>query len=77
MISALFGHGWPDAPHRVVPNAATERAAAGESKALSRQSPCLDDPPEVLDRRPLYASDRIDELTDVRPRAALVASLTP
>jgi nitronate monooxygenase len=24
-LTELFGAGWPDAPHRVVPNAATER----------------------------------------------------
>jgi nitronate monooxygenase len=77
VITELFGRGWPDAPHRVIPNAAVRRAAAAQSKPLSPQSPCVDDPPEVLDRRPLYASDRIAELTDVRPAAELVASLTP
>ena len=41
-ITELFGRGWPDALHRVIPNA-----------------------------------DRIAELTDVRPAAELVASLTP
>jgi nitronate monooxygenase len=77
VITELFGRGWPDAPHRVIPNAATERAAGGESKPLSPQSPCVDDAPDVLDRRPLYASVRIDELTDARPAAELVAALTP
>ncbi len=76
-ITELFGRGWPDALHRVIPNAAVRRAGAAQSKPLSPQSPCLDDPPEVLDGRPLYASDRIAELTDVRPAAELAASLTP
>ena len=77
VITELFGRGWPDAPHRVIPNAATERAATGESAPLSPQSPCVDDPPEVLDRRPLYASARIGELTDIRLAAELVEALTP
>ncbi len=79
VITELFGRGWPDAPHRVIPNVAVRRAAAdgGESKPLSPQSPCVEDPGAVIDRRPLYASARIGELNDVRPAADLVAALTP
>jgi NAD(P)H-dependent flavin oxidoreductase YrpB (nitropropane dioxygenase family) len=32
VLTELFGSGWPDAPHRVVPNAATERWLRKDSK---------------------------------------------
>ena len=31
-LTELFGVGWPDAPHRIVPNAATERWLAGDPR---------------------------------------------
>jgi NAD(P)H-dependent flavin oxidoreductase YrpB (nitropropane dioxygenase family) len=48
VLTELFGFGWPDAPHRVIPNAATRRWLAGDPRgpewlrALNRRaSPLL------------------------------------
>jgi nitronate monooxygenase len=72
VLTELFGLGWP-APHRVAPNAATERGAGPLSPA-----PVTDeDPAALLDERPLYAGETVARVGDVCPAAELVAALTP
>ena len=73
IVTELFGLGWPNAPHRVVPNAATQRA----SEPRSPQPPTDDGAPELVDEGPLYAGIGVGAITDIRPAAELVRSLTP
>jgi nitronate monooxygenase len=73
LLTELFGLGWP-APHRVVPNAATERGAEEPLPPLA----ATDDGPAVLvDDGPLYAGQTVSRIGDVRPAAEIVADLTP
>jgi nitronate monooxygenase len=72
-LTELFGLGWP-APHRVVPNAATER---GGEKPLPPLAATDDGPPELVDDGPLYAGETVARIDEVRPAATLVAELTP
>lgn len=78
VITELFGLGWPHAPHRVIPNAAiTELPPDREPAPRSPQPPTYDGPAELVDEGPLYAGIAVREITDVRPAAELVRSLTP
>jgi nitronate monooxygenase len=73
LLTELFGLGWP-APHRVVPNAATER----ESKEPLPPVPATDDgPSELVDDGPLYAGQTVARIHQLRPAAEIVATLTP
>lgn len=74
LLTELFGLGWP-APHRVVRNAATERAQPG--KQLTPLPPVDDGPDSLLDDGPLYAGETVRRIADVRPAAELVRALTP
>jgi NAD(P)H-dependent flavin oxidoreductase YrpB (nitropropane dioxygenase family) len=79
LLTELFGLGWP-APHRVVPNAATERARRGEpgdDDPLPPVPPVDDGPATLVDDGPLYAGETVRRIGDVRPAAELVAALTP
>lgn len=73
ILTELFGAGWP-APHRVVANAATER---GSKEPLPPLAATDDGPAELVDDGPLYAGKTVARIDDVRPAAAIVASLTP
>jgi NAD(P)H-dependent flavin oxidoreductase YrpB (nitropropane dioxygenase family) len=74
LVTELFGLGWPDAPHRVIANAATAQAG-GE---LRSPVPATDDgPAELVDEGPLYAGANVGRIGDIRPAAELVAALTP
>jgi len=113
VLTELFGLGWPGAPHRLIPNAATDRwlrddprgpswiraanrltwplasrlPAAVQARALKAQRPSRpllgpqpptdDGPANLLDSGPLYAGANVSRITDVRPAAQLVATLTP
>jgi NAD(P)H-dependent flavin oxidoreductase YrpB (nitropropane dioxygenase family) len=113
VLTELFGLGWPDAPHRVVPNEATRRWLRTDPRApgwirtanrvtlplvrrlpsavqeraiklqrpsqpfLGPQPPTDDGPPGLIDSGPLYAGINVGRITDVRPAAELVKSLTP
>jgi nitronate monooxygenase len=73
LLTELFGLGWPDAPHRVVPNAAT---AKGDGPLAP--VPAVDDgPASLVDDGPLYAGDTVARIGDVRPAGELVRALTP
>jgi len=109
----LFGLGWPDAPHRVIPNGATGRWLRGDSRGprwiraanrlaaplanripaavhdrairiqrrsqpfLGPQPPTDDGPANLVDSGPLYAGMNVALITDIRPAAELVKTLTP
>ena len=113
VLTELFGFGWPDAPHRVIPNAATRRWVRGERRGprwiratnrlaaplarriptgaqeraikhqrpfqpfLGPQPPTDDGPATLLDSGPLYAGMSVTRVTDIRPAAELVRTLTP
>jgi NAD(P)H-dependent flavin oxidoreductase YrpB (nitropropane dioxygenase family) len=113
VVTELFGLGWPEAPHRVIPNAATRRwlrddprgpgwiragnrltaplasrlPAGLQSRAiiaqrpsqpfLGPQPPTDDGPANLLDSGPLYAGMNVTRITDIRPAAELVKTLTP
>jgi nitronate monooxygenase len=66
VLTELFGLGWP-APHRVVPNAATERWLRNGRRG----------PESLVDAGPLYAGECIERIDDVRLAAALVRELAP
>ena len=113
VLTELFGFGWPDAPHRVIPNAATRRWLHGDrrgprwirttnrlaaplarriptgaqERAIKRQRPSQpflgpqpptdDGPAALLDSGPLYAGMSVTRVTEIRPAAELVRTLTP
>lgn len=113
VLTELFGLGWPDAPHRVIPNAATRRWLRGDPRGpgwiraanrfaaplaaripgtvqdravktqrpsqpfLGPQPPTDDGAVNLLDSGPLYAGVNVGRITDVRPAAELVKTLTP
>jgi nitronate monooxygenase len=113
ILTELFGLGWPDAPHRVIPNGATSRWLRGNSRGpgwiraanrvtaplasriptalqaraiaaqrpsqpfLGPQPPTDDGPVNLLDSGPLYAGTNVARITDIRPAAELVKTLTP
>jgi len=113
VLTELFGCGWAEAPHRVVPNAATRRWLGADprgpgwiraanrltaplvmrvpeglqDRGLAIQRPsfpflgpvmALDDGPRSLvDSGPLYAGANVTRISDIRPAAQIVASLTP
>ncbi|HYV14959.1 MAG TPA: nitronate monooxygenase [Conexibacter sp.] len=73
LLTELFGLGWPEAPHRVVPNAAT---AKGDGPLTP--VPAVDDgPASLVDGGPLYAGETVARIHDVRPAGELVRALTP
>jgi nitronate monooxygenase len=112
ILTELFGLGWP-APHRVIPNPATERQLGrdGSVPALNRAlnhafalgvryapasiqarlvraqrptshlltplGPTDDAPATLLDAAPLYAGETVSRITQLRPAAEIVNSLTP
>jgi nitronate monooxygenase len=102
IVTELFGLGWPDAPHRVIPNGATRRwirtanrlgaplasripsgmqarpirAQRPSHPFLGPQPPTDDGPPNLLDSGPLYAGMNVTRVTDIRPAAELVKTLT-
>ncbi len=113
ILTELFGLGWPDAPHRVIPNGATRRWLRDDSRGpgwiraanrltaplasriptalqdraigtqrssqpfLGPQPPTDDGPANLLDSGPLYAGTNVARITDIRPAAELVRTLTP
>ena len=113
ILTELFGLGWPDAPHRVIPNGATRRwlrgdpsgprwiraanrltaplasriPTAAQERAIATQRPSQpflgpqpptdDGPANLLDSGPLYAGMNVGRVTDIRPAAELVKTLTP
>ena len=72
LLTELFGAGWP-APHRVVPNAATERGE--DQEPLPPLAPLDDGPTELLDEGPLYAGQTVARIGEVRPAAEIVGDL--
>ncbi len=113
ILTELFGLGWPDAPHRVIPNGATRRwlrddprgprwirianritaplasriPTAVQDRAITTQRPSQpflgpqpptdDGPTNLIDSGPLYAGMNVARVTDIRPAAELVRTLTP
>lgn len=73
ILTELFGLGWP-APHRVVPNAATER---GSKVPLPPLAATDDGPAELVDDGPLYAGKTVARIDQLRPAAEIVDTLTP
>lgn len=73
ILTELFGLGWP-APHRVVPNAATE---SGSDEPLPPLAATDDGPAELVDAGPLYAGETVKRISAVRPAATIVSELTP
>src|SRR4051794_4193187 len=73
ILTELFGLGWP-APHRVVPNAATERPDDGPLPPIA---PTDDGPATLVDDGPLYAGETVARIGALRPAAEIVAELTP
>jgi NAD(P)H-dependent flavin oxidoreductase YrpB (nitropropane dioxygenase family) len=74
LLTERFALGWPDAPHRVVRNAATERA---DDEPLAPVPPTDDGPPSLLDDGPLYAGETVARIADVLPAAKIVSALAP
>ena len=74
LLTELFGAGWP-APHRVVPNAATERGE--DQEPLPPLAPLDDAPVSMIDTAPLYAGETVARIRELRPAAEIVATLTP
>jgi NAD(P)H-dependent flavin oxidoreductase YrpB (nitropropane dioxygenase family) len=73
ILTELFGLGWP-APHRVVPNAATER---GGKEPLPPLAATDDGPAELVDDGPLYSGKTVARIDELRPAAEIVGDLTP
>jgi NAD(P)H-dependent flavin oxidoreductase YrpB (nitropropane dioxygenase family) len=73
ILTELFGLGWPQAPHRVVPNAATERGG----EPLPPLAATDDGPSELVDAGPLYAGRTVARVDEIRPAAEIVSDLTP
>jgi NAD(P)H-dependent flavin oxidoreductase YrpB (nitropropane dioxygenase family) len=73
ILTELFGLGWP-APHRVVPNAATER---GDKEPLPPLAATDDGPAELVDAGPLYAGETAARIHQLRAAAEIVDDLTP
>jgi nitronate monooxygenase len=75
LLTTLFGAGWPSAPHRVVPNAATERGARpdGSLAALPRAVQRL----SGIGARYLPASVQARLVAAQRPGALLLTPLPP
>ncbi len=73
VLTELFGLGWP-APHRVVPNAATERASKEPRPPLAATD---DGPAELVDAGPLYAGETVARIHHLRAAAEIVVDLTP
>jgi NAD(P)H-dependent flavin oxidoreductase YrpB (nitropropane dioxygenase family) len=73
ILTELFGLGWP-APHRVVPNAATER---GSKEPLPPLAATDDGPAELVDDGPLYSGKTVARIDELRPAAEIVGDLTP
>jgi NAD(P)H-dependent flavin oxidoreductase YrpB (nitropropane dioxygenase family) len=73
ILTDLFGLGWP-APHRVVPNAATER---GDKEPLPPLAATDDGPAELVDAGPLYAGETVARISDVKSAAEIVDDLRP
>lgn len=73
ILTELFGLGWP-APHRVVPNAATER---GSEEPLPPLAATDDGPAGLVDDGPLYAGKTVARIHQLRPAAEIVGELTP
>jgi len=73
ILTELFGLGWP-APHRVVPNAATER---GDKEPLPPLAATDDGPAELVDAGPLYAGETVARIHQLRAAAEIVDDLTP
>jgi nitronate monooxygenase len=74
LLTERFALGWPDAPHRVVRNAATERP---DDEPLPPVPPTDDEPASLLDDGPLYAGETVTRIGDVLPAATLVRALAP
>jgi nitronate monooxygenase len=74
ILTELFGLGWP-APHRVVPNVATERG--DDQDPLPPLAPLDDGPAALVDEAPLYAGQTVARIDEVRPAAEIVSDLTP
>jgi nitronate monooxygenase len=74
ILTELFGAGWP-APHRVVPNAATERG--DDQGPLPPLAPLDDGPATLVDDGPLYAGQTVARIGEVRPAGEIVDTLTP
>jgi nitronate monooxygenase len=72
ILTELFGLGWP-APHRVVPNAATEHGG----EPLPPLAATDDGPAALVDDGPLYAGQTVARIHQLRPAAEIVAALTP
>ena len=72
LLTELFGLGWPEAPHRVVPNAATERGG----EPLPPLAATDDGPAELVDAGPLYAGETVARIDEIRPAAEIVATLS-
>jgi NAD(P)H-dependent flavin oxidoreductase YrpB (nitropropane dioxygenase family) len=78
IVTELFGLGWPHAPHRVIPNAATADRPLGRTpEPRSPQPPTDDGPAELVDDGPLYAGAGMGAIIDIRPAAELVRLLHP
>lgn len=113
VVTELFGLGWPDAPHRVIPNEATRQWLRGDPRGpgwirasnrlispsvrripvaaqhwagkaqrpsqplLGPQPPTDDGPASLVESGPLYAGVNVNRITDIRPAAELVKTLTP
>ena len=76
VLTELFGAGWPDAPHRVVRNPATERWLDDvDPPPLGPIAPTDGAPPDLVDSGPLYAGQCIDRIADIRPAAEIVREL--
>lgn len=73
ILTELFGLGWPEALHRVIPNAATERGA----EPLPPLAATDDGPAALVDEGPLYAGQTVARIDDLRPAAKIVSDLTP
>jgi nitronate monooxygenase len=74
LLTELFSAGWP-APHRVVPNAATEHG--DDQDPLPPLAPLDDGPASLVDEAPLYAGQTVARIGDIRPAGEIVATLTP
>ncbi len=65
---------------RYMPTSIQQRIARAQrpaSRLLSPAGPTDDGPANLLNAGPLYAGETVSRITDVRPAAAVVSSLTP
>ena len=74
VITTAFGHGWPDAPHRVLRSSVAAGEALGDAQSWTPEWPDAHASGPV-EARALYAGQSVGAVRSRQPAAAIVAEL--